>query len=213
MSAQRLLILHSSGSSVPVRDVLRACGKLISPVFVLSDADRTSDYGSMVERVAETVYARADDDTTIDDLGSLDADGVVTFDDAQVELADRFASTHGWRGRAMPGAFDKVVQRRMLNECGASRVHVYEIASLDELERARKASPHGVVKPRRSTMSNGVRVVLPARRLRISGRSCGTSAAASSTRSGWTMPRRPWARTLRLRRDRLPGFAEASLRR
>lgn len=90
--------------------------------------------------------------------GDAGIDGLTTFDDALVEDLERVTTSLGLRGNSgVPGAWDKLIQRRVLNDAGASNLRALAISSIDDLAEARSSiGPVGVLKPRRSSTSRGV---------------------------------------------------------
>lgn len=91
-------------------------------------------------------------------VGDAAVDGLTTFDDALVEDLERVTCDLDMPGASgVSGAWDKLTQRRVLNEAGASDLKVLPVSSMHDLAEARASiGPAGVLKPRRSSTSRGV---------------------------------------------------------
>jgi hypothetical protein len=156
----RIAVLHGSGASASAREILLACGQDYDPVFLISnrdpDGERLADLLSRIASVAPT-----DDEGPVATARRVGATAVTTFNDQYVTAVEDVASALGLPGAsAQPECWDKLRQRELLDAAGASMIQVRPVASLADFTQARDAiGPVGILKPRRSSTSRGVRIV------------------------------------------------------
>ena len=156
----RVAVLHGPGASVSVREILLACGANLQPTFlVASGGPEASPFAQMIARVAPTQLV--EDGQWAQVAADLRPNAVVTFVDRLVDTLEDICGRLALPGRsALERPWDKLVQRDRLNAAGVSSVQVREVSAEDDLRDARASIGRaGILKPRRSSTSRGIRIV------------------------------------------------------
>lgn len=161
MSKPRVAVLHGPESSASLRDLLQGSAQRHELVFVMDPADMSAPLRDLAASVAEVVVAEQAAWPEV--VGESGARGATTFTDRYVDALDAVCERLDLPGRPLrQGVWDKLVQRRLLNESGASAVPAHPVDSLASLAAARREiGTKAILKPRRGSTSRGVVVVGP----------------------------------------------------
>lgn len=164
MTEHRLPVVavpHTPAAAVGIREILTAARGLCAPVLVVprTVAERQPRLITAGSRLARVVVA-ADLDV-VEAIVATAPEGVVTFDDGQLENADEARTVLGLPGAPEVAApWDKLTQRTRLRRHGVSTLLAEPVDGPDDLRPAAEiVGVPGVLKRRRGTSGRSMRLV------------------------------------------------------
>jgi hypothetical protein len=153
---------HTPAAAVGIREILIAARDLCAPVLVVPKTVAEDQPGLVVagSRLARVVVAA--DDRVVDAVVAQAPDGVVTFDDGQLENADAARVLLGLPGApTVEAPWDKLTQRTRLRRGGVSTLAAEPVDDPDDLRRAIElVGLPGVLKRRRGVSGLSMRFLL-----------------------------------------------------
>jgi hypothetical protein len=155
-------VAHTHAAAVGIREILVAARDLCAPVLVVPKTVADNQPGLVVAGSRLTRVVVAADARVVDALVAEAPDGVVTFDDGQLENVDAARVVLGLPGApTVQAPWDKLTQRTQLRRHGVSTLAAEPVDDPDGLRRAVDVvGLPGVLKRRRGVSGQSMQFLL-----------------------------------------------------